>query len=85
MIRLLLSLCFGTSLLGEGGDPTAVARVGQVESGASHGARTSESVQGRAGMGLEPVPRAPGPSWNTLSIKVIKDYNAFETTTKGNL
>lgn len=85
MIRLLLGLCFGTSLLGEAGDPAAVARVGQVESGASHGARTSERVQRRAGMGLEPAPRVPGPSWDTLSIKTIKDYNAFETITKGSL
>lgn len=63
----------------------AMTGAGQMEPGASCGARMSVRAQARVGVGQEPAPRAPGPAWYNLSIKIIKDCNAFATFAKGSL
>lgn len=65
------------------GDASAVPGASQVEPRASRGARTLERTPRRAEMGQEPTPRAPGPAWDNLSIKMINDCDAFETTANG--
>lgn len=40
-------------------------------------------MSGRVSTGQEPAPRVRGPAWDNLSIKLIKDCNAFEIIGKG--